>query len=87
MTNKNMHPPSSDTDEALWDAYRRDDKAAVTDYLFRRNLVGIGRSRSLGGLAMQSSSKKVRAVRRAHGGPTLINDPARQIPALRTNLN
>jgi hypothetical protein len=47
MTNKNMNLPNGEIDEALWSAYRRDDKAAVTDYLFRRTLVGISRSTSL----------------------------------------
>jgi hypothetical protein len=86
MTNKDMHPPSSGTDEALWAAYRRDDKAAVTDYLLRRSLVGIGQSRSFPQLVIPSSSKKGRSARRAHGEPKLINDGARQIP-LRAGLN
>ena len=72
--------------EALWAAYRRDDKAAVMAYLFRRSLIGIGRSRSLPQLVIKSSSKKGRAARRAHGGPMLITGSARQIP-LRSRLN
>jgi hypothetical protein len=80
MTNKNTHPPSSGIDEALWAAYRRDDKAAVMDYLFRRSLVGIGRSRSFPELVIKDSSKKARAARRAHVEPMLVNDGARQIP-------
>jgi hypothetical protein len=86
MTNKNMRPPNSGIDEALWAAYRRDDKAAVMDYLFRRSRVGIGRSRFFPGLVIKSSPKKGRAVRRAHGEPILINDGAHQIP-LRSTLN
>jgi hypothetical protein len=86
MTNKNMHPPSSAIDEALWAAYRRDDKAAVMDYLFRRSVVGIARSRSFPQLMIKNSSKKGRAARRAHGEPMLIDDGARQIP-LRFTLN
>jgi hypothetical protein len=39
MTYRSIHPPNSAIDEALWAAYRRDDKAAVTDYLFRNWLV------------------------------------------------
>jgi hypothetical protein len=86
MTNKDMHPPSSGIDEALWAAYRRDDKAAVMDYLFRRTLVGIGRSRSFPQLVIKSSSKKGRAARRAHGRSMLITGSARYIP-LRSRLN
>ena len=44
MISKNTHSPGSAIEEALWAAYRRDDKAAVMDYLFRRSLIGIGRS-------------------------------------------
>ena len=80
MTNLDMHPASSGTDEALWDAYRRDDKAAVMDYLFRRSVVGIARSRSFPQLMIKDSSKKGRGARRAHGEPMLIDDGARQVP-------
>jgi hypothetical protein len=80
-----MHLPSNAIDEALWAAYRRDDKAAVTDCLFRRSLVGIGRSRSFPELVIESSSKKGHA-RGAHGKPMLTNGGARQIP-LRSTLN
>jgi hypothetical protein len=86
MKNNDMHPTSSGTDEALWDAYRRDDKAAVMDYLFRRSLVGIGRSRSFPRLVIQTSSKERRAARRAHHEPRAINDGARRIP-LGSTLN
>jgi hypothetical protein len=85
MTNKNVHPPRSAIDDALWAAYRRDDKAAVMDYLFRRSLIGIGRSRSFRQLMIKGSTKKGGAARRAHGGPTPINGGARQIP-LRSTL-
>ena len=77
---------SNEIDETLWAAYRRDDKAAVTDYLFRRSLVGIGRSRSFSQLVIETSSKKHRAARCAHGEAMLINDGARQVP-LRSSLN
>ena len=79
MTNKNMNLPNGETDEALWAAYRRDDKAAVMDYLFRRSLVGIGRSRSFHQLVIKGSLKKDRVARRAHGGPMQINGRAGQI--------
>ena len=65
MTNKNIHPLSGAIDEALWTAYRRDDKAAVMDYLFRRSLVGIGCSRSFSPLVIKGSSEKI-ALRDAH---------------------
>jgi hypothetical protein len=77
---------SNEIDEALWAAYRRDDKAAVMDYLFRRSLVGIGRSRSFPQLVIKSSSKRHRAARHAYGAPRLINDGPPQIP-LRSRLN
>jgi hypothetical protein len=77
---------SNEIDEALWAAYRRDDKAAVTDYLFRRSLVGIGRSRSFSQLVIETSSKKHRAARCAHSEAMRINDGARQVP-LRSSLN
>ena len=86
MTNKNSYPPSNAIDEALWAAYRRDDKAAVMDYLFRRSLVGIGSSRSFHQPVIKSSSKKHRVARRARGGAVLINEGARQVP-LRSSLN
>jgi len=66
MTNKNINPLSGAIDEALWAAYRRDDRAAVMDYLFRRSLIGIGRSRSFSQLVIKGSSEKDRAARRAH---------------------
>jgi hypothetical protein len=54
-----MHPPGRAIDEALWAAYRRDDKAAVMNYLFRRSLAGIGWSRSFSHLVLKGVSKKV----------------------------
>jgi hypothetical protein len=86
MIDKNTHPPSSPIDEALWTAYRRDDKVAVMDYLFRRRLVRIGCSRPFPQLVIKDSLKKGRAARRAHGDLMLINESARQIP-LRSALN
>jgi len=80
MTNKNIHPPTGAIEEALWAAYRRDDKAAVMDYLFRRSLVGIGSSRSFSRLVIKGNSEKDRASRRAHLKRMLINGHARQIP-------
>jgi hypothetical protein len=76
MTNLEMHLPSSGTDEALWDAYRHDDKAAVTDYLFRRSLVGIARSRAVPAANDPNQLERRPAARRAHGEAMLINDGA-----------
>jgi hypothetical protein len=80
MMDKSMHRPSSSIDEALWSAYRRDDKAAVMDCLFRRSLTGIGCSRSFSDLLISDSSKKGRAARRAHCKSMRIDDGVRQIP-------
>lgn len=47
MITKMLHLPYDGIDEALWAAYRREDKAAVMGHLFRRILVRISRSISL----------------------------------------
>jgi len=86
MTNNNTHPLSSTIDEAIWAAYRRDDKVAVMDYLFRRSLGGIGRSRSFPQLVINGSSKRDRVARRAHDESVLINRGVRPSP-LRSTLN
>jgi hypothetical protein len=65
MIDKNIDQPGTAIDEALWTAYRRDDKAAVMDYLFHRNRVGINYSRSFPQLVIQDSVKKV-APRNGH---------------------
>jgi hypothetical protein len=80
MRNLDMHSSSGGSDEALWNAYRRHDKAAVMDYLFRRSLVGTGPSRSFPQLAIKSSSKRGRDARSGHRGPRLIDEGAHQIP-------
>jgi hypothetical protein len=80
MTTKNMNPTSSAIDEALWAAYRRDDKAAVMDYLFRRNLGGVGCSPYFAQLVIKGSSKKNGAAKGEYSQPALINGAARQIP-------
>jgi hypothetical protein len=35
MTAKTLHLPHDEIDEALWAAYRREDKTAVMGHLFR----------------------------------------------------
>ena len=69
MTDKNIPLLNRETDEALWSAYRREDKAAVMDYLFRRSLVGISRSTSFAHLLIKTDSKSVLATERAHCEP------------------
>jgi len=73
MTNNIMNPLSSTIDEAIWAAYRRDDKVAVMDYLFRRSLVGIGPSRSFPQLVIKSNSTTDRAAAGAHRRSGRIN--------------
>ena len=73
MTNNIMNPLSSTIDEAIWAAYRRDDKVAVLDYLFRRSLVGISRSRSFPQLVIKRNSTTYRAEAGAHRRSVRIN--------------
>lgn len=80
MIDKNMQPPGSSIDEVLWSAYRRNDKAAVMDCLFRRSLVGISCSRPFSELLISGSSKRDRAEGRAHSECVRIDDGVRQIP-------
>ena len=79
MTDKNIPLLNSETDEALWSAYRREDKAAVMDYLFRRSLVGISRSTSFAHLLIKTNSKSGLATERAHCEPMQISGGARQV--------
>jgi hypothetical protein len=80
MTNTNIHPLSGAIGEALWAAYRREDKAAVMEYLFPRSLVGTRSSRSFLRSLVKNSSQKNRVARGTHGEPMLIAGGARQIP-------
>jgi len=86
MIDKNIDQPGTAIDEALWTAYRRDDKAAVMDYLFHKNRVGINYSRSFPQLVIQGGVKKSRAAKRARSERMPINSAARQI-SLRSALN
>jgi len=86
MINKKMYARRSAIDEALWAAYRRDDKAAVMDYSFRRRLAGIGHLKSFPRLAIKDNSKKKRTARRARGERMLIDGGARHI-SLQSALN
>jgi len=80
MIDKNMQQPGSSIDEVLWSAYRRNDKAAVMDCLFRRSLVAISCTRPFSELLISGSSKKNRAVRRGHSEFVRIDDGVRQVP-------
>jgi hypothetical protein len=86
MIDKNIDQPGTAIDEALWTAYRRDDKAAVMDYLFHRNRVGINYSRLFPQLMIQGDVKKGRAAKRPRSERMPINGGARQI-SLRSALN
>jgi hypothetical protein len=77
-----MNLLNSETDEALWAAYRRYDKAAVMDYLFRRTLVGISRPASFPQLVFKTHPKGGLAIRRPHL-EDMINRDGRRI-ALRS---
>jgi hypothetical protein len=78
-----MSLPNCETDEALWAAYRRDDKAAVMDYLFRRTLVGISGPASFPQLVFKTYPKAGLAIRRPHLEDMQINRRRRRI-ALRS---
>jgi hypothetical protein len=84
MTKKNMHSSNSALDEALWAAYRRQDKAAVMDCLFGKRLVAMGCSRSFFLAAAKGSTNKARGATRPQ--PILINGGARQM-WLQSSLN
>ena len=73
MTNNSIRPLSSTIDEAIWAAYRRHDKVAVMDYLFRRTLVGIGSARSFPQLIIKRNSKTGRAATGAHRRSMRLN--------------
>jgi hypothetical protein len=79
MTATTLYLQNCEIDEALWSAYRRDDKAAVMDYLFRRTFIGISRSRWFPQLLIKASPKRRLAARRAQCESLRINSGARQI--------
>ena len=80
MIDKNMQQPGSSIDEVLWSAYRRNDKVAVMDCLFRRSLVGISCSRSFSKSLISGSSERDRAERRLASEFVRVDDRVRQIP-------
>jgi hypothetical protein len=81
MTSKTLHFPHGEIDEALWAAYRREDKAAVMDYLFRRTLVRISRSTSFPQLVINPGPKRGFAVNRVRCESMRINGGSSQLAA------
>ena len=65
MITKTLHLPHDGIGEALWAAYRREDKAAVMGHLFRRVLVRISRSTSFPQIVVSAGSTRGFAVNRA----------------------
>ena len=59
--------------------YRREDKAAVTDYLFRRTLVGISRPTSFPQLVINTGPKRGFGVNRGTSEPMRINGGSSQL--------
>jgi len=64
MTTKTLHLPHDGIDDALWAAYRREDKAAVMGHLFRRILVRISRSTSFPQIVVSAGPTRGFAVNR-----------------------
>jgi hypothetical protein len=71
MTTKTLHLPHNGIDEALWAAYRREDKAAVMCHLFGRILVQVSRSTSFSQVVINAGPKRGFAVNR-------VQSPARK---------
>jgi hypothetical protein len=64
MTTRTLHLPHDGIEEALWAAYRREDKAAVMGHLFRRILVRISRSTSFPQIVINTGPTNGFAVNR-----------------------
>jgi hypothetical protein len=64
MTPKTLHLPHEGIDEALWAAYRREDKAGVMHQLFRRILVRISGSTSFPQIVIGAGPTRGFAVNR-----------------------
>ena len=64
MTTRTLHLPHNGIDEALWAAYRREDKAAVMGHLLGRILVRTSRSTSFPQIVTNASPKRGFAVNR-----------------------
>ena len=78
MTTKTLRFPHDEIDEALWPAYRREDKAAVMDYLFRLILVGIRRSTLFPHLVINTGPRRRCAVNRVRYEPGRISGGSSQ---------
>jgi hypothetical protein len=81
MMIKTLHLPHDEIDEALWAAYRREDKAAVMDQLFRRILFRISRSTSFPQLVINTAPEVGFAVNRVRCEPMRINGGSSKIAA------
>jgi hypothetical protein len=77
MTAKTLSLPDDEIGEALWAAYRREDKAAVMDYLFRQILVGISRSICFPHLVIETDQKRSFSMNGERGEPMRINGSSR----------
>jgi hypothetical protein len=73
MSTKTLHLPHDGIDEALWTAYRREDKAAVMGHLFRRIPLRISRSTSFPQIVINTGPTNGFAVNRVHREPMRIN--------------
>jgi hypothetical protein len=81
MITKMLHLPHDGIDEALWVAYRREDKAAVMGHLFRRILVRISHSTSFPQIVINTGPTNGFAVNRVRREPMRINGALSKIPA------
>ena len=64
MTTNTLHSPDDGVDEALWAAYRREDKAAVMGHLFPGILVRVSRSTSFPQIVINTEPTNGLAVNR-----------------------
>jgi hypothetical protein len=78
---KTLHLPHDGIDEALWAAYRREDKAAVMGHLFRRMPLRISRSTSFSQMIINTRLINGFAVDRVRREPMRINGELSKIPA------
>jgi hypothetical protein len=75
MITKTLHLPHDGIDEALWAAYRSEDKSAVMGHLFRRILVRISRSTSFPQIVVRGGPARGSAVNRVRS-PALKDSSA-----------
>jgi hypothetical protein len=80
MITKTLHLPHDGIDEALWAAYRREDKAGVMHQLFRCVLVRIRRSTSFPQSVINTGPTRGFAVNRVRREPMRISGALSKIP-------